>query len=120
MDENSEEKSGRKLTIIRRKSLASCFDKTWFYIEDAHGNTEIACIRCKLLGELKNGKTGVYEIASGALRVIAVSGDFKGINSEHGYAYDFVAIPDDGNDVVLSGKRHFQPSQANAFEFDKK
>lgn len=109
----------RKLTVIRRKALASIFDKNWFYIEDAHGDVEISCIKCKLLGVLKNGGTGTYEIGSGALKLIAVSGDGKGIYSEHGFAVDICVLPDNSQDVTVSGKRYADFAQANRFIFDR-
>lgn len=110
----------RKLTIKRKSALPSIFDKTWFYIEDEqHGNKSIECVRCRLFCELKNGKSFTGEIEEGRLRLFAVSGDFKGIDSEHGYAWDVCVIEAGTEDVTVSGKRKMNPAQANCFEFDK-
>ncbi len=109
----------RKLTIIRKKALASIFDKTWFYIEDEHGNESIECVRCRLLCELKNGKSFTCEVGDESFRLFAVSGDFKGINSEHGFAMDYYAVGSGTEDITLTGKRVLNPSNANCFIFDK-
>ena len=110
----------RKLTIIRKKAFASMFDKTWFYIEDeAHGNKSINCTRCRLFCELKNGKRFTDEIEDGQLKLFAVCGDFKGIDSENGYAVEIFNIKAGTDDVTVSGKRKLNPAYANCFEFDK-
>lgn len=110
----------RKLTIIRKKALASMFDKTWFYLEDEqHGNRTIDCIRCKLICELKNGKSETVEIGEEQLVLFAVSGDSKGIDSEHGFAADHIVIEAGSGDVTVSGKRTLNPGQANVFVFEK-
>ncbi|MDE6690405.1 MAG: hypothetical protein K2K04_00385, partial [Clostridia bacterium] len=96
----------RKLTVIRKKAFASMFDKTWFYIEDANGNKSIDGVRCKLLCELKNGKSATCEISEEQLKLFAVSGDFKGIDSENGYAADDIEIAAGAADVTVSGKRY--------------
>lgn len=109
----------RKLTVNRKKAFASMFDKTWFYIEDKeHGNKTIEGVRCRLLCELKNGKSFTGEIGDGELRLFAVSGDFKGIDSEHGFAWDAVIIPAGTEDITVSGKRYVNPAEANCFKFD--
>ncbi len=110
----------RKLTVIRKKAFASMFDKTWFYIEDeARGGESINCTRCRLLCELKNGKSYSCEIGESPLKLFAVSGDFKGINSEHGYALDIYQLEAGSEDVTVTGKRKLNPANANCFEFDK-
>ena len=110
----------RQLTIIRKKAIASMFDKTWFYIEDEeHGNKSIECVRCRLLCELKNGKSFTCEIGEEATRLFAVSGDSKGIDSEHGYAWEVYHIGAGTDNVTVSGKRKVNPAYANCFVFDK-
>ena len=110
----------RSLTICRKKALASIFDKTWFYIEDEeHGNKSISCVRCRLFCELKNGKSFTGEIGEGKLRLFAVSGDFKGIDSEHGYAWDVITIPEGTEAVIVSGRRRADPANANCFKFEQ-
>lgn len=109
----------RKLTITRKKAFASMFDKTWFYIEDASGNAVIDGVKCKLLCELKNGKSTVADIGEGELKLFAVSGDFDGINSQNGYAYDVITIGAGTADAAVSGKRYLNPARANSFEFDR-
>ena len=109
----------RKLTIIRKKAFASMFDKTWFYIQDANGNKYIDDVKCKLLCELKNGKSITCEISEEQLKLFAVSGDFKGIDSEHGFACDDILIEAGTADVTVSGKRYVNPAMANCFVFDK-
>ena len=110
----------RKLTVNRNKAFASMFDKTWFYIEDEeHGNKSIECVRCRLFCELKNGKSFTGEIGDGQLRLFAVSGDFNGIDSGHGYAWDVVTLPEGTDDLFVSGKRYLNPAMANCFIFDE-
>ena len=109
----------RNLTVIRKKAFASMFDKTWFYIEDANGNKSIDGVRCRLLCELKNGKSATCEIGEEQLRLFSVSGDFKGIDSEHGYSYDVIVIEAGAEDVTVSGKRYVDPASANGFQFDQ-
>lgn len=110
----------RKLTIIRKRAFASMFDKTWFYIQDEqHGNKTIDCVRCRLFCELKNGKSFTGEIGEEQLILFAVSGDFKGIDSEHGFAAENIVIAAGTADVTVSGKRKLNPAEANAFKFDK-
>ena len=110
----------RKLTVIRKRAFASMFDKTWFYLQDdEHGNESIDCTRCRLICELKNGKSQTVEIAEDKLTLFAVSGDFKGINSEHGYALDIYQLEAGSEDVTVTGKRKLNPANANCFEFDK-
>lgn len=96
------------------------FDKTWFYIEDEqHGNKSIECVRCRLFCELKNGKSFTGEIEEGELKLFAVSGDAKGIDSEHGYAWEVCKLPAGTEDITVSGRRYVCPAEANAFKFDK-
>lgn len=96
------------------------FDKTWFYIEDEeHGNKSIECVRCRLFCELKNGKSFTGEIGEESLRLFAVCGDFKGIDSERGYAWEVYRIGAGTQDVTVSGKRKANFATANCFVFDK-
>lgn len=96
------------------------FDKTWFYIEDeAHGNKSIECVRCRLLCELKNGKSFTCEIGEEPLKLFAVCGDFNGIDSAHGYAWEVYTIEAGKDDVVVTGKRKLDPAYANCFIFDR-
>ena len=53
------------------------------------------------------------------MKLFAVSGDFKGINSEHGYALDIYQLEAGSEDVTVTGKRKLNPANANCFEFDK-
>ena len=110
----------RKLTVIRKKAFASMFDKTWFYIEDANGNRRIDDVKCRLLCELKNGKSATCEIGEEQLKLFAVSGDFNGIDSEHGYACDDIVIEASTADVTVSGKRYKNPGMPYCITFDKK
>lgn len=109
----------RSLTIVRKRALASMFDKTWFYIEDEeHGKRSIDCIRCSLFCELKNGKSFTGEIPEGELRLFAVSGDFKGIDSPNGYASVHCVIPAGEENVTVTGRRKLNPAYANSFQFE--
>ena len=111
----------RKLTVIRKRAFASMFDKTWFYLQDdEHGNESIDCTRCRLICELKNGTSQTVEIAEDKLTLFAVSGDFKGINSEHGFAVDKIVIGEGSADVTVTGKRTLNPMQANPFIFERR
>ena len=71
----------RKLTVMRQKSFSACFAKMNVYIEDAlFGDTEISGVKCRKLGELKNGEVKAYIIDEGKRKVFILSDSVPIIN----------------------------------------
>ena len=85
--------------------------KVW--IEDPAGDLVIDGVPCRLLGKLKNGEEGSFEIGEDAARVFVI-----GDKLSRSFCSDFYEIPAGSDDVVLSGVNRFNPATGNAFRFD--
>lgn len=104
----------RKLTITRSKTFVGCATKLNVYIEDPWApELTIAGVGCRKLGALKNGETASFEVGEGALRVFVIADKLS-----RDMCNDFYALPAGAEDVVVSGKCHFNPAAGNAFRFD--
>lgn len=104
----------RKLTVKRRKSIAACFTKTGVYIEDPlFGNTVISGVKCRRLGELKNGETKTYEIAEGQRRVFVLADSVDPERWNESFT-----VPAGTEDVTVSGRNGCNPFEGNLFRFD--
>ena len=104
----------RKLIIMRKKALSACFAKMSVYVEDSlFGDTVISGVKCRRLGELKNGEVKEYTIDEGRKRVfvLAESVPFDRWNE----CYN---VPAGSDDVYLSGKNNCNPFEGNLFRFD--
>lgn len=103
----------RLLKITRRKSFVASLAKMRVWIEDPAGDLMIGGVLCRLLGKLKNGEEGVFEIGEEPARVFVIADKVS-----WGFCSDFYEIPAGSEDVVLSGVNRFNPATGNAFRFD--
>lgn len=104
----------RKLTVKRRKAFAGCFAKVKLYIQDANGDTEINCIRCRFLGKLKNKESATYEIGNESRKLFAIYD-----NMGKKYCNDTYVIPEGDDDIEVSGVVKLNQSMGNPFLFDE-
>ena len=104
----------RNLTIKRTKTFVGCLMKMKFYIEDPT-STEITIggVPCRKLGELKSGKEMTVAIGDEAAKIFAI---VDSLSKE--YCNEFYPLPEGSEDIVLTGKNHFNPGNGNAFRFD--
>ncbi|MBR4769689.1 MAG: hypothetical protein IK090_02035 [Clostridia bacterium] len=103
----------RLLKITRRKSFVASLAKMKVWIEDPAGDLMIGGVPCRLLGKLKNGEEGIFEIGEEAARIFVI-----GDKLSRGFCNDFYEIPAGSTEVVLSGANRFNPATGNAFRFD--
>ena len=103
----------RLLKITRRKSFVASLAKMRVWIEDPAGDLMIGGVLCRLLGKLKNGEEGVFEIGEEPARVFVIADKVS-----RDFCSDFYEIPAGSEDVVLSGVNRFNPATGNAFRFD--
>ncbi len=104
----------RNLTIMRIKSFVGCLGKLKIYIEDATSNEIIINnVPCRKLGELKSGEEKTFQIGDDAAKVFAI---FDKLSKN--YCNDFYQLPEGTEDIILTGKNHFNPANGNAFRFD--
>ena len=104
----------RNLTITRTKSFVACLGKMKVYIEDPMGgDTVISGVNCRKLGDLKNGETVTFPIGEEAARVYVIADQMS-----KNYSNDCYPLEAGTEDVVLTGKNHFNPGAGNPFRFD--
>ena len=104
----------RNLTIQRTKAFAASLAKIKIYIEDPlEGNLIIDDIPCRKIGELKNGEEKTFLVEEQALRVYVIVDQLS-----KNYCRDYYQLPAGTEDVFLSGRNRFNPSNGNAFRFD--
>lgn len=104
----------RNLTITRTKSFVGCLGKMKVYIEDPmNGDTVISGVNCRKLGDLKNGETITFPIGEEAARVYVIADQMS-----KNYSNDYYPLEAGTEDVVLTGKNHFNPGAGNPFRFD--
>lgn len=104
----------RNLTIKREKSFVGCAVKLKVYIEDAtSGEIMINNTPCRKLGTIKNGKEETFQIDNNEAKVFVIADKLT-----KDYCNDFYTVPAGDEDVSISGKNHFNPSNGNAFLFD--
>lgn len=104
----------RNLTITRTKSFVACLGKMKVYIEDpTGGDTVISGVNCRKLGDLKNGETVTFPIGEEAARVYVIADQMS-----KNYSNDYYPLEAGTEDVVLTGKNHFNPGAGNPFRFD--
>lgn len=104
----------RKLTIIRANSFVGCLGTMKVYIEDAEaGDTEICNVRCRKLGDLKNGASAEFEIGEGEARIYVIADKLSA-----NYCNDFYQLDAGGADITLTGRNRLNPAVGNAFRFD--
>ena len=104
----------RNLTITRTKSFVASLGKMKVYIEDPFtGDTVISGVNCRKLGDLKNGETATFPIGEEAARVYVIADQVS-----KNYSNDYYPLEAGTEDVVLTGKNHFNPGAGNPFRFD--
>lgn len=103
----------RNLTITRTKSFVGCLGKMKVYIEDPCGDTTISGVVCRKLGDLKNGETVTFPIGEEAARIYVIADQMS-----RNYSNDCYPLEAGTEDVVLTGKNHFNPGAGNPFRFD--
>ena len=104
----------RYLTITRTKSFVASLGKMKVYIEDPlSAEIVINNIPCRKIGTLKNGERSTFTIDENAARVFVIADKLS-----KDYCSEFYKIPAGNEDIVLSGKNHFNPANGNAFRFD--
>ena len=103
----------RYLTVRREKSFVGCLAKDQVYIEDPYyGDTTIGGVRCRKLGDLKNGTDVTFTIGDEAVRIYVISDKLA-----KNYCNDFFIVPPGNFNVLLVGKHEYNPASGNAFRF---
>ena len=105
----------RTLTVFRKKKFAACLGTMKVYLSDPAGDTEIQGIRCRKLGDLKNGKSASFAIGPEEGRVFVIADRMT-----KSYCADSVAIPAGEESITLSGENKVNPFLGNPFRFDQK
>lgn len=104
----------RNLTITRTKSFVGCLGTMKVYIEDSFsGDTVIGGVTCRKLGNLKNGETATFPISFESARIFVIADQVS-----RNYTNDCYPVEAGVEDVVLTGKNHFNPGAGNPFLFD--
>ncbi|MBP3333556.1 MAG: hypothetical protein J6M35_05865 [Clostridia bacterium] len=104
----------RNLTVKREKRYVGCLAKVHLYVEDPTSNDiVINQVKCRKLGELKNGEEKTFAIEDHELRVFAIIDKLS-----KGYCNDFYKIPAGYEDVSLQGRCAFNSFSGYAFMFD--
>ncbi len=103
----------RTLTLKREKSFVGCLAKMKVFIEDPQGDTFIGKSPCRLLGILKNGEEGKYEITNNSAKVFVIADLIS-----KDWCNDFYQLEAGEEDIVLTGKNKFNPATGNSFIFD--
>jgi len=103
----------RNLTIRREKTSIACLVKMKIYLEDSDGDTSIGGVKCRKLGDLKNGEEKTFVIDGEARRVYVIADQLS-----KGFSNEFYQLPAGGEDISLSGRNRFNLANGNAFRFD--
>lgn len=105
----------KKITITRKKAVAACAGKAKVYICDGSGASDITIdgYNCKLYGTLKNGETKTFEVPDTASRIYVT---FDKLSA--GYCNDVYILPEDFEEITLTGKCKLNPFIGNPFRFD--
>lgn len=103
----------RNLTIRREKTSVACLIKMKIYLEDEAGDTNIGGVKCRRLGELKNGEEKTFIIDGEARRVYVIADQLS-----KGFSNEFFRLPEGEEDVYLSGRNRFNLANGNAFRFN--
>ena len=104
----------RRLWIERQEATAACLAKMKVYIEDReNGDTVIGDVPCRKLGEVKNGQQKRFSISEDEARVFVIAD-----KASRSLCSECVRIPEGRDDVFLTGRNHYKPSQGNPFRFE--
>ena len=104
----------RNLTVKRIKTVVGCTSKLKIYIQDPlAGELNINGVPCRKLGILKNGEENMFSIEDTEAKLFVIADQLsKDLYNE------YYTIPAGAEDVVLSGKCHYNPLMGNPFRFD--
>ncbi|MBE6978010.1 MAG: hypothetical protein E7438_05145 [Ruminococcaceae bacterium] len=104
----------RNLTIRRAKTFVASMAAMNVYIEDPMANDlVIHGIPCRKLGKLRNGQEVTFPISDAPAQVFVIADKLS-----KGFCNEFYPLPAGTEDIVLTGKNHFNPAAGNAFRFD--
>jgi hypothetical protein len=104
----------RNLTIKREKHFVGCLGTMKVYIEDPQQNDMIINgFSCRKLGTLKNGQEKTFSVSESAAKVYVIA-DKLSVS----FCNEYYPLPEGTEDVVLTGRNHFNPAAGNAFRFD--
>ena len=104
----------RELTIRREKRFTACLVKMKVYLEDpVQGELEINGVRCRKLGELKNGEEKTFSVGEEAARVYVIADKLS-----KSFCNEFYLLPEGQEPVRLTGRNRYNPAAGNAFRFD--
>ena len=104
----------RNLTILREKTFVASLAKIKIYVEDTSaGDTLINGVKCRKLGEIKNGEEKTFEIENSATKVFVIADQLS-----KNYCNEFFELPEGNEDIRLTGKNTFNPFAGNPFRFN--
>ena len=104
----------RTLTVKRDKRYVGSLAKIKLYIEDPTSNDiVINHVKCRKLGEIKNGEEKSFVIEENEAKVFAITDKLS-----KGYCNDYYKIPAGNEDVFIQGRTSFCLISGNAFLFD--
>lgn len=104
----------RNLTIKRNKSFVGSLAKVKVYIED-HCTNELTIqnVPCRKLGDLKNGEEKTFQVGEESVKIFVIADTLS-----KDYCNELYELPVGTEDVFLSGKNTYNPTQGNPFRFD--
>lgn len=104
----------RELTIRRNKSFVGCLVSAKIYGEDPmSGDTMINGVRCRKLGEVKNGQQVSFLVPEEAVKIFVIADKLS-----KGYCSEFYQLEPGQEPVLLTGQNRFNLFSGNAFRFD--
>ena len=104
----------RNLIIKREKCFVGSLAKMKVYIEDPTSNEmRINDVPCRKICDLKNGEVKTFQIDEQTLKVYMIADKLS-----KNYCNEFYQLSAGQEDIFLSGKNKFNPTNGNAFRFD--
>lgn len=104
----------RNLTLKRNKAFVGSLLKADVYIQDnVFGNITVNSVRCRKIGELKNGQEKTFAIDDNEAMLFVISG-----KPRNNYSYNYYDIPEGNTDISLSGKNKMNYASEAYFSFD--
>ena len=97
----------RKLTLKRKWSIIECGSRIFYYVQcaEADATVEVKGVKCRELGQIKNGKAVEAEITDEQTAVFLVSSTM---------CADYT-VPAGEGDVNLVAKPKYSPMNGNPF-----
>lgn len=104
----------RNLIIKRTKSFVGCLAKIKIYIEDPLSKEiTINNTACRKIGDLKNGEEKIFQIEEHSAKVFVIADKLS-----KSFCNEYYQLYEGQEDILLTGKNHFNPATGNAFRFD--